>query len=103
METNLGHIEKELDNVLPDAEAYLAAGAPQLRGEQLGSSDSDALPALVPTTSFHINDFGLETRGAKLAGCSQVCHVFCSSLAAKKSPVSRMNRPCFLMSSFKYR
>ena len=78
------------------AEAYLAAGAPQLRGEQFGSSDGDALPALVRTTSFRINDFGLETRGAKLAECSQLCHVFCSSLAAKKSPVSRMNRPCFL-------
>ena len=28
-----------------------------------------------------------------MAGC---LHVFCSSLAAKKSPVSRMNQPCLL-------
>ena len=95
MATTIGYLEKGLDNVLSDAEAYVAAGA-QLRGEQFGSSDGDSLPALVGATSFRINDFGLETRGAKLAGCSQLCHVFCSSLAAKKSPVSRMNRPCFL-------
>ena len=95
MATTIGYLEKGLDNVLSDAEAYLAAGA-QLRGEQFGSSDGDSLPALVGATSFRINDFGLETRGAKLAGCSQLCHVFFSSLAAKKSPVSRMNRPCFL-------
>ena len=92
MATTIGYLEKGLDNVLSDAEAYVAAGA-QLRGEQFGCYNGDSLPALVGATSFRINDFGLETRGAKMAGC---LHVFCSSLAAKKSPVSRMNQPCLL-------
>jgi len=95
MATTAAYLEKGL-NVPSDGEAHLAAGAPQLRGEQFGFSDGDALPALVRTKSFRINDFVLETRGAKLAWCLQLSHVFCSSLGAKKSPVSRMNRLCFL-------
>ena len=54
MATTEGHIEKGRDNSLSDAEAYLGAGATQLRGEQF---DGDAHQ--IPTKSFHINDFGL--------------------------------------------